>query len=279
MTDQTPPVVTLSGVSTINVSYGSSYVDAGATWIDNFDGTGTLIASGSVNTYSPGNYTLSYTKTDSAGNTGNTVTRTVIVGSAPSSGGGGGNIVGGGGPSPNTGSILYTGSLVTSSSSYTTTLGKNLPVIVATPQATDIARSIYRDSIRILIEVGVFNDSPKFNPTRSITRAEFVKILTRVTGFTPTTSSKVFSDVDYTSDLSQYISYGVEQGWINRNNTNFRPNDTISLTEATKLINVVIGKATSTTVVPKSTPISRGKAADLLVKMLEIVEILMESQK
>jgi hypothetical protein len=41
--DAVPPVVTLSGSSSITVAYGSSYIDAGATWSDNIDGTGNTL--------------------------------------------------------------------------------------------------------------------------------------------------------------------------------------------------------------------------------------------
>lgn len=79
--DATAPVVTVTGSGTLIVAHGSAYVDAGATWIDALDGTGTLISanSGSVNTSILGTYTLQYWKIDAAGNTGTTVTRTVTV--------------------------------------------------------------------------------------------------------------------------------------------------------------------------------------------------------
>ena len=79
--DTTPPVVTLSGSASMTIAHGSVFSDAGATWTDNVDGTGTiaLASSGSVNTMILGTYTLTYTKVDAASNTGNTVTRTVTV--------------------------------------------------------------------------------------------------------------------------------------------------------------------------------------------------------
>jgi hypothetical protein len=89
VTDQTAPVITLIGASNITLAFGASYSDLGATWLDNIDGTGVLSTSGSVNTSTAGTYTLLFSKTDIAGNTGTTV-RTVIVNPFVSTGGGGG---------------------------------------------------------------------------------------------------------------------------------------------------------------------------------------------
>jgi hypothetical protein len=61
VTDQTAPVVNLSGTSALTIAQGSLYVDSGATWTDNVDGTGSTLTgsfsstgsfalSGSVNT-------------------------------------------------------------------------------------------------------------------------------------------------------------------------------------------------------------------------------------
>lgn len=81
MLDFVAPAVTLSGISPETVAQGSVYVDSGATWTDNVDGLGVITAatSGSVNTAVVGTYYLEYTHTDTSGNTGNTVIRTVNV--------------------------------------------------------------------------------------------------------------------------------------------------------------------------------------------------------
>ena len=78
--DTTPPVITLSGSSTVYVEYGSGFIDDGATWTDNVDGAGFIPAynSGTVNTMALGTYTIGYSYTDGAGNTGS-VSRTVSV--------------------------------------------------------------------------------------------------------------------------------------------------------------------------------------------------------
>jgi hypothetical protein len=80
VTDQTPPVVTLSGTD-LTLNWWDTYTEEWATRTDNTDWSWTILTptSGTVNTNQPWTYTLEYTYTDTAGNTGNTVTRTVIV--------------------------------------------------------------------------------------------------------------------------------------------------------------------------------------------------------
>ncbi len=75
--DETVPVITLTGSSTVNHEQGTSYSDQGATATDAVDGSVTVTTSGSVGA-DAGTYTLTYTATDSAGNTA-TAARTVIV--------------------------------------------------------------------------------------------------------------------------------------------------------------------------------------------------------
>ena len=81
VTDQTAPVVTLSGFSPMTIAQGWSYTEQGATRTDNVDGTWTIASptSGSVNTAVIGIYVLEYNYTDTGGNISNTVTRTVNV--------------------------------------------------------------------------------------------------------------------------------------------------------------------------------------------------------
>ncbi len=71
--DTTPPVITLNGANPVNFYVGDSYSDAGATTNE-----GTINTSGSVDTNTAGVYTITYSATDSSGNTA-TKTRTVNV--------------------------------------------------------------------------------------------------------------------------------------------------------------------------------------------------------
>jgi hypothetical protein len=82
--DTTAPVITLNGSKTDAVTYKSatSYADPGATATDDQDGTIEVVVTGTVDMNSAGDYTLTYTATDAAGNS-STETRTVTVDAAP----------------------------------------------------------------------------------------------------------------------------------------------------------------------------------------------------
>ena len=77
-----PPAITLNGSTPITIAEGSSYTDAGATGIDLEDGALIPVVAGSVDTITPGSYTLTYTVTDSASQSAST-TRTVVVDALP----------------------------------------------------------------------------------------------------------------------------------------------------------------------------------------------------
>ena len=77
--DDQAPVITLGGDANVTHEAASTYSDAGATWTDNVDGTGSLTASGTVNANVSGAYLLTYAKTDAAGNVAATLTRNVVV--------------------------------------------------------------------------------------------------------------------------------------------------------------------------------------------------------
>ncbi|MBU6182465.1 MAG: DNA/RNA non-specific endonuclease [Verrucomicrobia bacterium] len=79
VTDQTPPVVTLNGNSTIEVPFGGPFNDPGATATDAVDGAVSVDISGTVNPFAAGEYQLLYSATDSAGNTSPNTMRTVVV--------------------------------------------------------------------------------------------------------------------------------------------------------------------------------------------------------
>ena len=73
------PVITLNGAATVNHEQGTSYTDAGATATDTVEGTLTVTVSGVVDSTIAGSYILTYTVSDSAGNSAVAVSRTVIV--------------------------------------------------------------------------------------------------------------------------------------------------------------------------------------------------------
>ncbi|MDA9118851.1 DUF5011 domain-containing protein [Opitutales bacterium] len=77
--DSTAPVISLLGDANISHEAETAYIDANASWTDAVDGSGTILASGQVNTGTSGSYVLSFNYTDAAGNAAQTVTRTVHV--------------------------------------------------------------------------------------------------------------------------------------------------------------------------------------------------------
>jgi hypothetical protein len=82
--DTTPPTITLNGANPMTLTVGTAYAEPGASWTDNKDGSGVVTTiSGAVGA-TVGSYTITYTRSDAAGNIG-TATRTVNVVAAPSS--------------------------------------------------------------------------------------------------------------------------------------------------------------------------------------------------
>lgn len=76
--DRTAPVITLIGDANVTLNQGDTYTEAGATAVDDIDGPVPVVITGTVDTSTPGVYTLTYTATDSSSNEAN-VTRTVNV--------------------------------------------------------------------------------------------------------------------------------------------------------------------------------------------------------
>jgi autotransporter-associated beta strand protein len=81
-----PPVMTLNGANPVNLMVGSPYVDAGITAFDLCAQAYLPVTSNStVNTSTPGTYTVTYSATTADGTPG-TITRTVIVSTVPNFG-------------------------------------------------------------------------------------------------------------------------------------------------------------------------------------------------
>ncbi len=78
-TDTTPPVITLKGDANITLKVGDSYIEAGATAIDDRDGNVSVDVNGTVDVNTTGVYTITYSATDKAGNVATSITRTVEV--------------------------------------------------------------------------------------------------------------------------------------------------------------------------------------------------------
>ncbi|MCF6191198.1 MAG: DUF5011 domain-containing protein [Cocleimonas sp.] len=76
--DTLAPVISLKGNANMDIIKGLNYIEAGATATDNKDGSVAVSISGIVDTSVLGNYTITYTAIDQAGNS-TPVTRTVNV--------------------------------------------------------------------------------------------------------------------------------------------------------------------------------------------------------
>ena len=81
VSDTTAPIITLIGDAEVNLEFGESYVDAGATATDAADGdlTDSIVVVNNVDTSSCGTYTVTFNVSDAAGNAATEVVRTVTI--------------------------------------------------------------------------------------------------------------------------------------------------------------------------------------------------------
>gem|GEM_PF-793928 len=71
--DTTPPVVTITGANPMTVQCGSTFEEPTVTATDTCDGALSISTAGSVDTTTPDSYIITYSATDSSGNTGTAV--------------------------------------------------------------------------------------------------------------------------------------------------------------------------------------------------------------
>jgi hypothetical protein len=79
--DVTPPVITLLGITPVSIEAGTTYVDDGATALDNLDGdiSTNIIPTSTVDITKAGSYSVTYNVSDAAGNAAMPMVRTVNV--------------------------------------------------------------------------------------------------------------------------------------------------------------------------------------------------------
>lgn len=164
--------MTLSGSSTQTIAFGATFSDSGATFSDGLDGTGviTTASSGTVNSSVAGAYTLQYWKVDAAGNTSNTVTRTVTVSAQVSAGGGGG----GGGSSSSSLPVVTTTSSGTVTSSGTTNSGS-----VNTPtdkEESNLQKELNVKKDSIITAKTILKKGTQINVFRILPNGKMVKV-------------------------------------------------------------------------------------------------------
>jgi len=80
--DTTAPVITLNGDATMEIDLQEAYSEPGANAIDGEDGDVTVSITGTVNNDLKGDYTITYTATDGAGNTATEERIVTVVNSA-----------------------------------------------------------------------------------------------------------------------------------------------------------------------------------------------------
>lgn len=83
--DQQAPILSLLGPETISIECGAFFIDPGATALDVCDGDlgGSILISGMVDPSTPGEYTLTYTLSDAAGNQAQTSRLVLVADSTP----------------------------------------------------------------------------------------------------------------------------------------------------------------------------------------------------
>ncbi|MDD2490548.1 MAG: DUF5011 domain-containing protein, partial [Bacilli bacterium] len=75
------PVITLLGDNPVTIYQGETYVDAGATALDDIDGdiTDSIIVNSNIDIHTPGEYTVTYNVNDAVGNEATELIRTVVI--------------------------------------------------------------------------------------------------------------------------------------------------------------------------------------------------------
>ena len=116
-----------------------------------------------------------------------------------------------------------------------------IPIIV---KFKDVKSDFWaKANIEEFASMGIINGYPnrEFKPNDSITRAEFVKIINNVFGYTKAANYVKFKDVPEDSFYYNDIAIGIEKGYINgRTQTTFAPNDNITREEVATILTKIM---------------------------------------
>ncbi len=122
----------------------------------------------------------------------------------------------------------------------------NIPAIIITNPSNIAFRDVRWNWAEIyinrLVIRGIIDNVAFYRPDASLTRAEFLKIVINSTGWplTMTGLTIPFSDVTTNVWYAPYVSLALSKGMI-QSATRFRPNDTITRAEVTKILTLALG--------------------------------------
>lgn len=122
------------------------------------------------------------------------------------------------------------------------TTGWALPVHSGYLPFRDVSSSSwYAPYVSLALSGGLIRSATDFNPNIPITRAEATKIFMKALGVTVSEpSTMTFIDVNKNSDLAKYIEaakfLNILSGQVRNNRRIFRPNDSITRSEISKVV-------------------------------------------
>lgn len=122
--------------------------------------------------------------------------------------------------------------------------------VAITVSFSDVASDAwYAEAVNTLASLGMITGvgDNKYEPDRSITRAEFTAIAMRFADLA-TGGENVFSDVAEDAWYHDYVVGSIQYGWINGySDGTFRPENTITRAEVTTIVNRMLGRSADRT--------------------------------
>ena len=126
---------------------------------------------------------------------------------------------------------------------YNLLLDQDVPITVS---FTDVAADAwYAKAVNTLASLGIVDGigDNHYAPERAITRAEFTVIAMRFAHL-DTSGENIFSDVTADAWYYDYVVGSIQYGWINGyEDSTFRPNNTITRSEVTAIVNRMLGRS------------------------------------
>ncbi len=140
---------------------------------------------------------------------------------------------------------LWTTWLSSSTPTHTMETGTGATVTESTPPFSDILIHMYRSEITQLAVLEIIKGYPDktFQPDRTISRAELLKLLVETTGEAPTNTMRIsFSDIASSEWYFAALNIAVNKSWVQGYpDKTFRPHQAVNRAEALKIILNVLG--------------------------------------